>query len=90
MITIALTLVEKTMTTWTWLNMLPILTNVTRNPMEGIQQQVQNQKLVNKFCNLLQRTNQTGNAKGVSKTHEGKSLIVTTAWSSKSERCHTM
>ena len=77
-IALMLALVEKPMTTWTWLNMLLMLTNVTRNPMEkGIRQQFQNQKLVSKFCNLLQRTNQTGNVKGVSRTHEGKGLIIT-------------
>ena len=68
---------KKTMTTWTWMNMLLMLMNVTRNTMEkGIRQQVQNENLVGKFCNLLQRTNQTGNVKGVSRTHEGKSLIM--------------
>ena len=71
--------------------MLLMLTNVTSNPMEkGIRQQVHNKKLVSKFCNLLQRTNQTGNVKGVSRTHEGKSLIMTIAWSGKSKRSHTM
>ena len=80
MITIALVLalVEKPTTTWTWLSMLLMLMNVTNNPMKkGTRQQVQNQKLVSKFCNLLQRTNQNGNVKGVSRTHEGKSLIMT-------------
>ena len=68
-----------------------MLTNVTRNTMEkGIRQQVQNENLVGKFCNLLQRTNQTGNVKGVSRTHEGKSLIMTIAWSGKGKRSHTM
>ena len=34
-----LTLVEKPMTTWAWLNMLLMLMNVTRNPMEkGVRQ----------------------------------------------------
>ena len=90
-IALMLALVEKPTTTWTWLNMLLMLTNVTSNPMEkGIRQQVQNQKLVSKFCNLLQRTNQTGNAKGVCRTHEGKSLIMTIAWSGKSKRSHTI
>ena len=28
---------------------------------------------------ILQRTNQTGNAKGVSRTHKGKGLIMTIA-----------
>ena len=65
-ITLMLALVEKPTTTWTWLNMLLMLTNVTSNPMEkGIRKQVQNQKLVSKFYNLLQRTNQTSNVKGV-------------------------
>ena len=73
-IKLVLTLVEQPTTTWTWLNMLSMLMNVTSNPMEkGIKQQVQNQKLVSKFCKLLQRTNQTGNVKGVSRTHEGNS-----------------
>ena len=77
-IALVLLLVEKPTTTWTWLNMLLMQTNVTSNPLEkGIRQQVHNQKLVSKFCNLLQRTNQTGNAKGVSRTHEGKSLTMT-------------
>ena len=90
-IALMLALVEKPMTTWTWLNMLLMLTNVTSNPMEkGIRKQVQNQKLVSKLCNLLQRTNQTGNVKGVSRTHEGKGLIMTIAWSGKSKRSHTM
>ena len=71
--------------------MLLMLKNVTSNPMEkGIRKHVQNQKLVSKFCKLLQRTNQTGNVKGVSRTHEGKSLIMTTTWSGKSNRLHTM
>ena len=86
-----LALVEKPMTTWTWLNMLPMPMNVTRNPMEkGIRKQVQNQKLVSNFCKLLQRTNQTGNVKGVSRTHEGKSLILTITCSSKRRRSHTI
>ena len=90
-IVLVLALVEKQTTTWTWLNMLLMLQNVTNNPMEkGIKQQVQDNKLVRKFCNLLQRANQTGNAKGVSKTHEVKSLIMTIAWSGKSKRSHTM
>ena len=46
-IALVLALVEKPTTTWEWLNMLLMLMNVTRNPMEkGIRQQVQNQKLV--------------------------------------------
>ena len=90
-ITLVLELVEKPTTTWTWMNMLLMLTNVTRNPMEkGIRQQVQNQKLVSNFYKLLQRTNQTGNVKGVSRTHEGKSVIMTVAWSGKRKRSHTM
>ena len=77
-IALVLALVEKPMTTWTWLNMLLLLTNVTSNPLEkGIRKQVHTQKLVSKLCNLLQRTNQTGNDKGVSRTHEGKSLTMT-------------
>ena len=73
-----LALVEKPTTTQTWMNMLLMLTNVTSNPLEkGRRQQVHKQKLVSKFCNLLQRTNLTGNDKGVSRTHEGKSLIMT-------------
>ena len=36
------------------------------------------------------RTNQTGNVKGVSRIQEGKSLIMTIAWSGKSKRSHTM
>ena len=77
-IALVLALVGKQMTTWTWQNMLLMLKNVTKNPREkGIRQQVHNQKLVSKLCNLLQRTNQTGNVKGVSRTHEGKSLIMT-------------
>ena len=71
-IALVLTLVEQPTTTRTWLSMLLMLMNVTSNPMKkGIRQQVQNQKLVTKFCNLLQRTNQTGNVKGVSRTNEG-------------------
>ena len=67
-----LALVEKPMTTWAWMNMLLMLINVTSNLLEeGIRQPVHNQKLVRKFCNLLQRTNQTDNAKGVSRTHAG-------------------
>ena len=77
-IVLVLALVGKPMTTWTWLNMLLIRTNVTSNPLEkGIRKQVHNQKLVSKFCNLLQMTNQTGSVKGVTRTHEGKSLIMT-------------
>ena len=73
-IALVLALVEKPTTTWTWLNMLLMLTNVTRNPMgKGIRQQVQDKKLVSKFCNLLQRTNPFGHVKGVSTTHAGKS-----------------
>ena len=54
-ITLVLALVGKPTTTWTWLNMLLMLTNVTSGPMEqGIRQQVHNQKLVREFCNLLQ------------------------------------
>ena len=90
-IALVLALVEKPMTTWTYLNMLLMLTNVTSNLMaKGIQQQVQNQKLVSKLCNLLQRTNQIGNVKGVNRTHEGKSLIMTIARSGKRKRSHTM
>ena len=45
-IKLMLELLEKPMTTWTWLNMLLMLTNVTSNPMEkGIRKQVKNQKL---------------------------------------------
>ena len=73
------------------MNVLLILTKVTRNLMEkGIRQQVHNKKLVSKFYNLLPRTNQTGIVKGVSRTHEGKILIMTIAWSGKSKRSHTM
>ena len=40
-IALMLELVEKITTTWTWLNMLLMLTNVTSNPMEkGMKQQV--------------------------------------------------
>ena len=76
MITIALVLalVKKPMMTWTRMDMLLMLTIVTSNPLEkGIMQPVHNQNLVSKFCNLLQGTNQIGHAKGVSRTHEGKS-----------------
>ena len=91
-IALVLALVEKPMTAWTWMNMLLMSTNVTSNPMEkGIRQQVQRLKLVSKFYNLLQRTNPTGNVKGVSRTHEGKSLLmIIIAWSGKSKRSHTM
>ena len=90
-IALVLSLVEKPMTTWTWLNMLLMLMNVTSNPMQkGIRQQVQNQKLVREFCNLLQETNQTGNVKGVSRIHAGNGLIMTIAWSGKGKRSHTM
>ena len=91
-IALVLALVEKKqMTTWTWLNMLLMLMNLTSNPMEkGTREQVQNQKLVSNFCNLLQETNQTGNVKGVSRTHEGKGLIMTIAWNGKSKRSHMM
>ena len=75
-IALVLELVGKPTATWTWLNILLMLTN--RNPLEkGIRKQVHNQKLMSEFCNLLQRTNQTGNVKGVSRTHEGKGLIMT-------------
>ena len=90
-IALMLELVEKPTTTWTWLNIFLMLTNVTRNPMEKwIRQQVQNQKLMSKFYELLQMTNQAGNVKGVSRTDEGKSLIMKIAWSGKSKRSHTM
>ena len=57
-IALVLALVEKPTTTWDWLNMLLMLTNVTSNPLEeGIRQPVHNQKLVRKFCNPLQDTN---------------------------------
>ena len=73
-----LALVGKPTTTWTWLNMLLMMTNVTSNPMEkGIRQQVQNQKLVREFCNLMQETNKTGNVKGVNRIHAGNGLIRT-------------
>ena len=46
-IALVLALVEKPTTTWTWLDMLLMLTNVTNNPMEKeIRQRVQDQKLV--------------------------------------------
>ena len=90
-IALVLALVGKPTTTWTWPNMLLMLTNVTSNPMEkGIRQQVQDQKLVSNFCNLLQETNQTGNVKGVSRTHEANGVIMTIVWSGKSTRSHTM
>ena len=77
-IALVLALMEKPMTTWNWLNMLLMLTIVTSNPLEKlIRKQFHNQKLVSNFCNLLQETNQTGNVKGVSRTHEGKGLIMT-------------
>ena len=90
-IALVLALVEKPTTTWTWMNKLLMLTNVNRHPMEkGIRKQVNNQNLVSKFYNLLQRTNQIGHAKGVSRTHEGKSLIMTISQSGKGKRSHTM
>ena len=56
-IVLVLALVEKPTTTWAWLNMLLMLTNVTSNPLEeGIRQPVHNQKLVSKFCIPLQDT----------------------------------
>ena len=71
--------------------MLLMLVNVTSNPMKkGIRKKFHNQKLVRKFYKLLQRTNQIGNVKGVSRTHEDKSLIMTISWSGKSKRSHTM
>ena len=77
-IALVLELVEKPTTKWAWLNMLLMLRNVTSNPLEeGIRQPVHKQKLVSKFYNLLQQTNQIGHAKGVSRTHEGQSLIMT-------------
>ena len=90
-IALMLALVEKPMTTWTWLNMLLMPTNVTNNPMEkGIRQQVQNQKLVRESCNFLQETNQTGNVKGVSRIHASNGLIMTIAWSVEGKRSHTL
>ena len=75
-IALVLALVEKPTTTWTWLNMLLMLTNVTSNHLEkGMRQQVHKQKLVSKFCNLLQRTNQIDHGEGVSMTHTGKSCL---------------
>ena len=90
-IALMLALVEKSTTTWTELNMLLMLMNVTNNPMEkGISQQIQDQKLVSNFCNLLQEINQTGNVKGVSRIHVGNGLIMTIAWNGKGKRSHTM
>ena len=78
-IALMLALVEKPMTTWTWLNMLLMLMNVTSNPMEkGIRQQIPDQKLASEFCNLLQGTNQTGNIKVVHGNHAGNGLIMIT------------
>ena len=77
-IALVLALVEKPTMTWTWMNVLLMLTMVISNPMEkGMRQQVQDKKLVSKFCNLLQRTNQIGHVKGVSRTHAGNGLIMT-------------
>ena len=88
-IALVLALLEKPTTTWTWLNMLLMLMNVTSNPMEkGIRKQVQNQKLVREFCNRLQETNQTGNVKIVSRIHAGNGLIMTIAYSGKGKRSH--
>ena len=57
-IALVLELVGKPTTTWTWLNMLLMLTNVTSNPMEkGIRQQVQNQKLDSKCVKRVVRIN---------------------------------
>ena len=54
-VALVLSLVEKPTTTWAWLNMLLMLTNVTSNPLEeGIRKPVHDQKLVSKFCNTLQ------------------------------------
>ena len=61
-----------------------------QQPYERDKATNQDQKLVRKFCNLLQRTSQTSNVKGASRTHEGKSLIMTIAWSGKSKRSRTM
>ena len=84
-------LVEKPTTTWACLNMLLILMNVTNNPMKKeVKQQIQDQKLVSNFCNLLQEANQTGNVKGVSRIHVGNGLIMTIAWGGKGKRSHTM
>ena len=47
-------------------------------------------KMASEFYNPLQETDQMGNVKGVSRTHEGKSLTMTIAWSGKSKRSHTM
>ena len=53
-IELVLALVGKPTKTWTWLNMLMMLMNVTNNPMKkGIRQQVQNQKLVSKILQSL-------------------------------------
>ena len=71
--------------------MLLMLMNVTSNPMKkGIRQQVHKQKLVSKVCNLLQRTNQIGHDKGVSRTHASKNLLMTIPWNGKGKRHHTM
>ena len=73
-IALVLALVEKPMTTWTWLTMLLMLMNVTSNPMKKeIRKPAHNQKWVSKVCNPLRDTNQTSNVKGVSTTHESKS-----------------
>ena len=70
--------------------MLLMLMDVTSNPMEGITQQIQDQKLVSEFCNLLQETNQTGNVKGVSRIHAGNGLIMAISWRVEGKRSHTL
>ena len=56
-IALVLELVEKPTTTWAWMNMLLMLTNVTSNPIEeGIRKPTHNQKLVSKLYNPTQDT----------------------------------
>ena len=54
-----------------------MLTSVTNNPIkEGIKQKSIT-KVGEQILQSLQRTNQIGHVKGVSKTHAGKSLLMT-------------
>ena len=90
-IALALELMEKPTTIWEWMNMLLKLMNVNIKPMEKrIRKQIQNQKLVSEFCNLLQKVNHAGNVKVVSRIHGRNGLIMTIAWSGKGKRSHTM
>ena len=77
-IVLMLALVDKPTMTWTQLNILLMLMECDQQPSgERDKATSPGQKLVSQFGNLQQRINQIGHVKGVSKTHAGKSLLMT-------------